>query len=349
MRMSAGPAYPRKRRAMEAAAMIQNLRYGILVLSEGDHVSAANRTYYAMFNARPAQVVGRSVLDIADEAWGGVRLAGLLAEARICGEAVADLEVRVAGAALRAIRCTARRMAARAGGETLVLVTEDISARHAFDAAAQDQAAEFSHRVKNSLQIIASSIGSERRLLGDTSGALETIGARIAAVGMLYDVMAKAGQGTVVYADEFFEALAEGLRRSLLSDRTQIAIRVRAERLLLTPKVAEPIGLLVNELVTNAVKHAFPGRAGQISLSIRLVGERLLIEVEDDGVGVPLEAASGLGSRFVAGFVRQLHATLSRSSGASGSAFQVWAPAPATLRPPAACFERYSEETPIAC
>jgi two-component sensor histidine kinase len=329
---------------------MHNLRYGILVLAVGDVIGAVNRTYYAMFNARPADVVGRSILAVAEDAWGGVRLADLLDDARVSGEAAAEFDVRVAGAALRAIRCTARRMTARTGEETLVLVTEDITARRACDAAAHLQAAEISHRVKNSLQIIASSIGSEQRRVGDAADVLATIGARIAAVGMLYDVMAKAGQGVVVYADEFFEALADGLRRSLLSQRTQISIRVDAERLALTPSVAEPIGLLVNELVTNAVKHAFPERGGEISLSIRAAGERLLIEVADDGIGVATEAASGLGSRFVAGFVSQLRATISRSTSTSGSVFQIRAPLPAGMRPAiAACLAAQYQPTPIAC
>ena len=93
-----------------------------------------------------------------------------------------------------------------------------------------------------------------------------------------------------------------------------ITIDVRAEALEIDPDLAVPFGLLVNELTTNAIKHAFPGGAGRIVLSVERVGDQIELAVADDGVGMPekdpAKTAEKRGSDYVAIFVRQLGGTL---------------------------------------
>ena len=104
------------------------------------------------------------------------------------------------------------------------------------------------------------------------------------------------------------------MRASLLGDTSGIVIDVVAEALDIDPERAVPFGLLVNELATNAIKHAFPGGSGKIVLSVKRVGEEIELSVADDGVGVKAgEAAKSpekRGSDYVAIFVRQLGGTI---------------------------------------
>jgi two-component sensor histidine kinase len=92
-----------------------------------------------------------------------------------------------------------------------------------------------------------------------------------------------------------------------------VALRVEAEPTFLGIDVAVPCGLILNELLSNCLKHAFPdGRAGMIDVRIHEEGERLAIVVRDDGVGLPPDLdpshAESLGLRLVAMLVEQLHA-----------------------------------------
>ena len=91
-----------------------------------------------------------------------------------------------------------------------------------------------------------------------------------------------------------------------------------------------PIGLLVNELATNAVKYAFPSGKGTITLGFRKRDGEVTLWVEDNGVGLDNakihDGASGMGTRFVDAFVRQIGGTFARASGPSGTSITVRLP-----------------------
>jgi two-component sensor histidine kinase len=101
---------------------------------------------------------------------------------------------------------------------------------------------------------------------------------------------------------------------SLLGNTSGIEIEVKAEALDLDPDLAVPFGLLVNELATNAIKHAFPGGTGRIVLSVERVGDQIELAVADDGVGMkakdPAKIPEKRGADYVAIFVRQLRGTV---------------------------------------
>ncbi len=109
---------------------------------------------------------------------------------------------------------------------------------------------------------------------------------------------------------------------SLLGTASGIKIEVKAEALNIDPDRAVPFGLLVNELATNAVKHAFPGGIGLIRLSVEQIGDQIELTVADDGIGMKHIEAAKLpekrGADFVAIFVRQLGGTLA-ASGSAGA------------------------------
>jgi two-component sensor histidine kinase len=91
---------------------------------------------------------------------------------------------------------------------------------------------------------------------------------------------------------------------------------------------AIPIGLIVNELVTNAVKYAFPGESnGTVTVVLKRVPGELLLTVADDGKGVdPVRADSGLGGRLVEGVAQQLDGRVERESGSQGTTVRLILP-----------------------
>ena len=144
---------------------------------------------------------------------------------------------------------------------------------------------------------------------------------RVVAIAHLYDLMSQSSRGQVVALDDYLAEIGKSLSASLLDDSSGIRIAVEAEALEIDSERAVPFGLLVNELGTNAVKHAFPGGVGLVTLAVRRIGEEIELKVTDDGIGVANlgQAKPGKhGSDYVAIFVRQLRGVLERS-GAPGA------------------------------
>ena len=116
------------------------------------------------------------------------------------------------------------------------------------------------------------------------------------------------------YLEELCWNLGEALR-----DIRPIAIRVMSDKVVLSSRQATRIGLIVNELVTNALKYAFPGeQAGTINVLLRRGTAELTIVVEDNGVGHPEDEQDGLGSRLVRLLAEQSGGSIKRGSATPG-------------------------------
>ncbi|HOX31415.1 MAG TPA: FIST C-terminal domain-containing protein, partial [Spirochaetales bacterium] len=149
---------------------------------------------------------------------------------------------------------------------------------------------ELQHRVKNNLALISSIARIEASLSPSPEArlALGKLEARIAALASLYDVLFHSGEireiGLAGYIGGVVDLAASGLG----ADAKGIEVAHRVDDLRLDVKRAIPIGLVVNELVTDAVKYAFPGgRRGRIEVSLAQEGEALVLAVRDDGAGMP--------------------------------------------------------------
>ena len=147
---------------------------------------------------------------------------------------------------------------------------------------------ELQHRVKNNLQMITALIRMEARNVGDaeTGKRFDRLAGRIHALSLLYDAMSAGGlEGTIdlgSYLSQIASAVmqahaTEGIRLDLLVESWPVSINV-----------AMPTGLVVNELLTNALKHAFVGRdGGTIKLHSLIDESGCRVEVADDGIGLP--------------------------------------------------------------
>lgn len=178
---------------------------------------------------------------------------------------------------------------------------------------------EVAHRIKNNLQIVVALVANEiRRTPAPWVQGYRAMQDRIVAIAQLYDLISQSSRGHAVPLDVYLTEIARSLSASLLGDTSGIRIVVEAESREIDSERAVPFGLLVNELATNAVKHAFPDGVGLITLAVRRIGTEIELKVTDDGIGVAAKSGGSTpgkhGSDYVAIFVRQLQGALARSA-----------------------------------
>jgi two-component sensor histidine kinase len=183
---------------------------------------------------------------------------------------------------------------------------------------------ELSHRIRNSLQIIASMVSLEARdrKVGEGKAALERVSHRIAALGRLYSILGETNSVEEVDATTYLEALCRDLIESVQKENgTSIALKIDIESEPLPADRAIPLGLIVNELVTNAVKYAFPSKTrGRVAVTLKRIPGELRLTVSDDGKGFdPRRTDSGTGGRLVEIFARQLGGQVERKRGNEGT------------------------------
>ncbi len=180
--------------------------------------------------------------------------------------------------------------------------------------------ADINHRIKNSLQSIAASLEVARFKLAD-GAAHDAIGAAVRQLIVLARVFNRLhlhGSVSRVDIQEFLEGLCDDLKHSVVTDA--IAVRTAIESYETTVDRAVSLGLIVNELVTNSIKHAFPeDRDGTIAVRLRAEDGRLRLEIADDGVGLAEgRQASGSGRRLVQSLAHQVGGAASWARNAAG-------------------------------
>ena len=182
------------------------------------------------------------------------------------------------------------------------------------------------HRVGNSLQIIASILAQDARKVHSEEVRLhlETAHRRILAVATVQQQLQTSREGGEFELAAYLHQLCKNLTASVVGDATRIAIDVRADAGVVSSAVAMNLGLIVTELVINALKHAFAADTaiGRILVTYRAEGQGWKLTVSDNGVGKPNgdwnPTATGLGTGIVAALVRQLDGhieTLTRPNG----------------------------------
>lgn len=206
-------------------------------------------------------------------------------------------------------------------GDTWTVTVDPLVADPSVDARLR----EINHRVLNSLAMLSSIIGFESRALRDDAGraALERVRSRLVAVSNLYRILGTSESGDRIRADLYLTSVTDAVAASVgLGER--IGIRVDAAPCELTTSQAASVGLIANEAMTNAYKHAFAGRRdGRITVALQQVGDRLLLSVSDNGTGMPERAQSGLGTTLIEALATDLSGRVSVASDESGTSLRV--------------------------
>jgi PAS domain S-box-containing protein len=192
---------------------------------------------------------------------------------------------------------------------------------------------EIHHRVKNNLQVIASLLSMQVRALGDpaTRDALQQCRSRVETMAQIHEMLYQAQDYARVPFAKYAKNLATRVLSASRTSASSIDFDFDLEDLALPVDKAIPCGLILNELIANSLKHAFPpGRSGRISVTFRRLTEAtILLSVGDDGIGIPpdyeVTKLQSLGMQLVTTLVNQLDATL-EMTGQPGSTFRITLP-----------------------
>jgi two-component sensor histidine kinase len=173
------------------------------------------------------------------------------------------------------------------------------------------------HRVKNNLQLIDSIVTLQTRRLSDpeAKSALQSLRRRLYALGLVHQQLMSSTDLKTFDVSPFLKELSENIIEGI--GGREIALSVRTIPLAVGLDFAIPLGLLVTELVTNSLKHAFPNGKGMIDVALNRVDDgTLALVVSDNGAGYDIaetsrrEKTGGLGTTLIEGLVSQLKATL---------------------------------------
>lgn len=187
---------------------------------------------------------------------------------------------------------------------------------------------EIHHRVKNNLQIVSSLLYLQSRRLSEPGAKAlfqESI-SRIRAMALVHESLYRSDRLTAIAMEDYLRKLADHLVESYAGRDRTVAVSVRAEGISLPLETAVIYGLIINELVSNALKHAFPGnREGRIAVTLQRAEEetsapaagrkgKIVLAVADNGIGLPGDKKNGspdsLGMRLVQNLTAQLDGTI---------------------------------------
>jgi len=149
---------------------------------------------------------------------------------------------------------------------------------------------EINHRVKNNLQIISSLLNLQSRDIQDEQALrlFEVSQDRIKAMALVHEKLYQSEDLARIDFGEYIKSLATDLGGSYGLDSRNINLKIDVDNILLGVDIAIPCGVIVNELVANSLKHAFPGDgSGEITVSFRAVNGQYTMVFKDDGIGLP--------------------------------------------------------------
>ncbi|XLS27590.1 histidine kinase dimerization/phosphoacceptor domain -containing protein [Flavobacteriaceae bacterium M23B6Z8] len=187
---------------------------------------------------------------------------------------------------------------------------------------------EIHHRVKNNLQMVSSllSMQTKNTRSKEAIAALEEGRSRVKAMALIHQKLYQNEDLSVIQMQEYIESLVNSVQSVYKKGGHKINIIIDAEGTELDIDRAIPIGLIINELVSNSLKYAFTGREdGQIYISVRMNGKLGVFEYLDNGNGLPEDvekrASSSLGIKLIERLVNQLRSTLNFDKDVDGVRF----------------------------
>ena len=185
---------------------------------------------------------------------------------------------------------------------------------------------EIHHRVKNNLQIISSLLNLQSRYIEDENarGVFKESQNRIKSMALIHEKLYQSEDLTKIDFAEYIRSLTFHLFRSYSIDQSAVKLSINFEGVLFDIDTSIPCGLIINELISNSLKYAFPnGRKGKISVDLQLEEEKCVLIISDDGVGFPegldFQNTETLGLRLVNILVSQINGviTLDKCEGTS--------------------------------
>jgi PAS domain S-box-containing protein len=312
---------------MLAHAMVDTVRDALLVLDGKLNVVAASRSFYSTFLTTADVTIGRRIYDLGHGEWNNEPLK-LLLERIIPDHGVMDhfeLDQTFTHLGKRSMLLNARKIFyENDANSTLLLAIEDITERKNAERLLKNLSdqkdnlmSEMSHRVANSLQIIASILLLKARSVQseETRGHLEDAHRRVMSVADLQHQLIATSKGEKLDVGTYLKKLCETLAASMIRDRRAIELHVVSETYAVTSEQAVSIGLIVTELIINALKLAFPidAKAGRIDVAYAVEDSGWTLSIADNGSGmaeIPADRPVGLGTSIIKALAQQLEAVV---------------------------------------
>ncbi|THD61474.1 sensor histidine kinase [Phenylobacterium sp.] len=308
-----------------ALALVASSDAPILLLDGDLRVVAASLSFSRAFQVTPDRAANVSLFELGSGEWEVPQLRSLL-RATLGGVADIDayeMDLRRPGREPRRLVLTAHELDyGDAGNRRLLLTISDVTdarlAERLKDDLLREKAIlfqELQHRVANSLQIIASVLMQSARRVpsAEIKSHLYDAHNRVMSVAALQHQLAASHTGDVELRPYFTE-LCESIGASMIPDREKLRLEVEADVATATADVSVSLGLVVTELVINALKHAFPdGRSGRIVVAYEAEAADWRLSVRDDGIGMltgDAPAKLGLGTSIVQALAAQLGAVV---------------------------------------
>jgi two-component sensor histidine kinase len=326
-----------------ALAIVDTLPEPFLVLDKSLRLLAGSRCFYEIFEQDAVNAHGESFFDLSEGRWDipGLRqlLAGVIKDhSRVEGF---EFESELAKTGKRTFHLNALPIRDQGGSDPMVLVSiKDITERrvaeegqqrllqHTEELLEQQRTLlrEMQHRIANSLQIIASilllkagAVTSE-----ETRNELQAAHQRVMSVAAVQNHLHASDGIEQIEMAPYLTKLSSGLGASMVDPRRPIAITVTADAGALPTSDAVSIGLIVTELIINAVKYAFPKAraAARIAVTFEVAKSDWKLTVADNGVGRrgagDANTSTGLGTALVAALAKQLNAQVTETSSGNG-------------------------------
>ncbi|MBA3511268.1 histidine kinase dimerization/phosphoacceptor domain -containing protein [Sphingomonas sp.] len=331
-----------------ALAIVDTLPEPFLVLDESLQILAGSRCFYEVFGDDPNCAHGCSLFALSGGQWDIPGLRQLLAAVVADHTTVDDFEFErdLANVGKRTFHLNALPIRDEGVSGRMVLVAiKDITGRRVAEQEKQQLLEhteelleeqktllrEMRHRIANSLQIIASilllkagAVTSE-----ETKAELRAAHQRVMSVAAVQSYLHASEGIEEIEIGPYLTKLSSGLASSMIDPKQDIEITVTADSGVLPTSHAVSIGLIVTELIINAVKYAFPVRrsTARISVTFEMAKSDWKLTVADNGTGrralTGAEASTGLGTALVTALAKQLQAQVSEISSAKGLAMAV--------------------------
>jgi two-component sensor histidine kinase len=324
-----------------AQAIVDTVREPLLVFDKDLRVIAASRSFYSVFKVSPQDTQGRLLHELGDGQWDIPKLRLLLEKIIPEQGVMEDYEVEHEFPRIghRTMCLNARQVFYEGGADTTILLgIQDVTGQRASEREKEELLRqkdvlldEMQHRVANSLQIIASIILMKARTVQseETRLHLQDAHSRVMSIAAVQELLhASVASGPVEIAP-YLSKLCETLATSMIGDIRPISLKVRGDGGGATSRQAECLGLIVTELVVNALKHAFPNDKsdGQITVGYDAAGMDWKLSVTDNGIGRPdgvfAQAKTGLGTSIVNALAHQLGAQVETLAGPKGTTVSV--------------------------
>jgi len=320
-----------------AFALVTASSTPLLLLDDDLNIVTASTSFCTAFRIDPARAAGLSLAALGEGDWNTPQLAALL-KATMSGYAqVEDYEMNLVreGRSTRQLILNARKLAYDGSDGRLLLSIQDVTdmrgAQKRADDALHDKEIllqELHHRVANSLQIIASVLMQSARKVHseEARSYLSQAHHRVMSVAALQKQLATTRLGDVELRP-YFIALCDSISASMIRDPDRLSLRVMSDDSITTADTSTSLGLIVTELVINALKHAFVlEQSGVILVDYRTQGLSWTLSVKDDGAGMPpdpKDVKPGLGTSIVQALAKQLGAEIMVADGNPGTSVSI--------------------------